>query len=388
MPVTNTGEVQNSNGLFVGGIAGYSYSPISSCGNIGEINGGHSKVSASYVGGIVGYTPNTVTDCYNRGNVTATAKETDISSQSTLTEMAKKELISIEYGFLKKRFRMNGSISVSKEGYKKAAYAGGIAGYATKAITRAYSIGTITGGGEYLNTTLKYSFEVIKDSKNFWGNWVEDGSQGSGTESATAKRCLPYSAPICGNVGNTNESNTLYSGTVKSIINNTTMENAWGSDYNGLFNVDDQYKTNFSYQIVYGLRGEWVHTNVKNEDMIYYFGVDKNGNVKGAIGVGPDKKLAAWKGVESVGFDDKKTYTDKITIKDTPFSTTIKSTKSSSIASTKLGDNWALPDRTGEPQISNYTDYMKYLEDYNAWYANWSANLRNGGYPIIAAMYW
>ncbi|MDR1905520.1 MAG: hypothetical protein LBQ27_01190, partial [Clostridiales bacterium] len=66
-----SGEVKNlgitsgsvSDGLYVGGIAGYNYGTIENCYNTGDVSGNN------YVGGIAGVNYDTIENCYNTGDV-------------------------------------------------------------------------------------------------------------------------------------------------------------------------------------------------------------------------------------------------------------------------------------------------------------------------------
>ena len=359
VPVTNTGMNSSSHQLFAGGIVGWSYSPISLCGNTGAITVGTTTSNKTYAGGIAGCTQNTITDCYNRANITAYAKQYDIASESKLNATSAKELCSLESGFFAKKYTITGSSTVTKSGYRKYAFAGGISGWSDKATTRVYSIGTITGGGEYLKTVTTYKFEIKKYKKNIIAQWKYESDEGTESQSVTAQRCLPYTAPICGNVNNTNETTTYYSGTVQCYLNSTYMEEPWSRDHNYVKDSSSYYESNASYTLSLWWDGKLHSFLSQDYDMVYWVGISSSGTVSGGIGTKPDR-YDPDKNITSLSYNEKETFSTSISVYDTKFSTTIKSTKSSSISTTNMGTNW------------------KYDTTYT----------KNSGYPYISNMYW
>ncbi len=64
----NGTEYTESGAVYLGGIIGYAYVPVTGCANYGEVVGSGSNYGG--IGGVVGVADNTVTSCYNLGNVT------------------------------------------------------------------------------------------------------------------------------------------------------------------------------------------------------------------------------------------------------------------------------------------------------------------------------
>ena len=167
--ISNTSKVSATNGLFAGGIAGYSYCAISNCGNTGAISGGNTAVNSSYVGGIVGYTPNSISNCYNRGNVTANAKENSSPSTSSYSKSMS-------------------HVTLSSSGYKQTVYekmakAGGIAGHVDGSISTVYSTGTASGGYK----RIKIEVSVGNSSSSVSGGAPPSHYWSSYTQTTTTK---------------------------------------------------------------------------------------------------------------------------------------------------------------------------------------------------------
>ena len=353
--ITNTGKIASGQGLYTGGIAGFSYCAISGCGNTGVISSGNSSVGASYAGGIAGYCPNTISDCYNRGDVTSTATESNANSTG-LSGTSRSEFFNVEAGFFKKKYVMYVSSSVTAEGKKKVAYAGGIVGYCNKAITRAYSTGTITGGGQYLQTALTYKFEVDIYDKQVFGGYKYESNYVTRTSTVTAIRCKPYAAPICGNTDNTSDSTTYYTGTVQCNLNGTNMVEAWKNTYNKLSGGNVTYMNNANTYYSMGFDGK-MHLYMNNEDVVYWCGLSTDGYIAGGIGIKP-KKTEPYNGCQNHTYNAKNTGYKDVTLRDSKYSTKVNAKSSTSIKTIDFGTSWA-------------TNAEK-----------------NGGYPHIAAIYW
>ena len=173
VPVTNTGKVSSSNGLYTGGIVGWSYGTISGCGNTGNINSGNTSIAAAYAGGIVGNSTTTISNCFNRGSVTATAPE---SSSSTTTSVSK----SMSHATL--------TVSSYSTTVKTTpAYAGGIAGSCSSTVSTSYNTGSISGGRKRVSVSTTATTEGTNQTYTSTGNSM-------GTSTTTTSKIFYYAS--------------------------------------------------------------------------------------------------------------------------------------------------------------------------------------------------
>lgn len=159
----DAGVQSNTNSkVFVGGIVGFSFSSVLSCGNSGEIKGGNNVyIKESYVGGIAGQAWADMSNCYNKGNLTCHSKS-NFSSDSVISATQKEQLqFHIIYGNVRypvylevwlgrkaTTFYNNKSPSIYFAQTEKQttynSYAGGIVGKSDYDVSGSYNKGTIT----------------------------------------------------------------------------------------------------------------------------------------------------------------------------------------------------------------------------------------------------
>lgn len=164
VPVSNNNVIATANGLYTGGIVGWSYSAVSYCGNSGAITAGNSSVNNAFAGGIVGRAKKTVSYCYNYGTISSTArKTTSQGNRTSSSSLYSKKIHDSGFPFYidyNAKFVRNDS---SKSCYYKYtyqyAYAGGITGYSDTTVSYCYNQASVSGG-----STIYYDSGSVKSS--------------------------------------------------------------------------------------------------------------------------------------------------------------------------------------------------------------------------------
>ena len=136
------------------------------------------------------------------------------------------------------------------------------------------------------------------------------------------------------------------------------MENPWSRTQNYVSESSSSWVTNATFYNSLGWDGK-MHTYMTEKDMIYWCAIDRDGDVYGGVGTKP-KKTEPVSNISTHTYNEKETFSKNITVYDSKFSTTIKTTQKTSMNTLSLGANWICD--------STFT--------------------RNEGYPYIIGMYW
>lgn len=154
----NTGKVY-LNEQYAGGICGYSYMPVYSCENSGEVTG---VASATRLGGISGYSSSSTKDCINSGKISGNQGVAGIVGWFEKS------------GSIIENCKNSGAVSSLKNNDAGSYHIGGIVGMlgSTNTVRGCENTGDVTGGGKTYEAGTGgiagslYSTSVIDSCKN------------------------------------------------------------------------------------------------------------------------------------------------------------------------------------------------------------------------------